>query len=160
MFSQHVSCWCDRASPRLCDPLRLCPAWAHSALFLTRCLLCFSLLEFWGFLTSGSHTKPPRETQLKPPGFTCFHNKTRRGAEFVLGRFGDLWRSFHSISCGCKPSGCLSYLLAPIHLCPSAKCGVLGCWDTEMWLPSSLWRNSCPCAEATSAACDVFSSLL
>lgn len=64
--------------------------WGQTAFFTTRCLLCFSLLKFWAFLTSGNHTKPQRETQLKPPGFTCFHNKTRRGAEFALERFGDL----------------------------------------------------------------------
>lgn len=95
MFSQHVSCWCDRASPQLCDPLRLCPAWAHSALFLTQCLLCFSLLEFWGFLTSGSHTKPPRETQLKPPGFICFHNKTRRWGRVCVGK---VWGPLEELS--------------------------------------------------------------
>lgn len=116
--------------------------------------LCFSILKFWGFLASGNHTKPQRETQLKPPGFTCFHNKTRSGAEFALGRFGDLWRSFHSISRGCERSGCCWHPFTSA-LQPSA-----GCWGTETWPPSSLWRNPRPCAEATSAARGVFSSLL
>lgn len=70
---------------------------------------CFSHLKFW-FLTSGNHTKPQREPQLKPPGFTCFHNKTKRGAKFALERFGDLWMSFHSTLNGCEH---LPSLLAP-----------------------------------------------
>lgn len=100
MFVQHVSCW--RRLAWLCLPVALWPFLALSRLgskspFHNSCLLFFLLLKFWGFLTSGNHTKPQRETQLKPPGFTCFCNKTRRGAEFALERFGDLWKSFHTI---------------------------------------------------------------
>lgn len=41
--------WHGCASPWLCGPLQLCLTRGRAALFRTWCLLCFSLLKFWGF---------------------------------------------------------------------------------------------------------------
>ena len=127
--------WPGCASPWLCGPLRLCLAQGQATLFVTWCLLCFSLLQLQFF----DFWEPHQSSERNSVKTTCFRNKTRSGAGFALERFRDLWRSFHSILGGCEPTGYLSYLLAPARFClwPSTGwCGdVVRHWDVASEQP-------------------------
>lgn len=135
MSVQHVSPGgghCGRA-PWLCGPLCLVLLRVEQHKFFAH--FAFQSLSFaFDFWELNQTSKKNSE----PPGFTCFHNKTRRWSEFAVERFRGLSRSFPRISGSCEHSGHRPYLVVPICSYPAG--GRLW-WETKIWSLCPLWET-------------------